>query len=633
MINRPMKRTAVAKLVLRYLGVGVALLLMLLGSQRPAFKLASATGDGPMIAGPVQAADDCRPCLEEQDRLLRSITTDCVQAPGGAPTLTAEDVLRIVRDAARAVNDSRLVIAVTDRAGRILAVFRKPNAPRRVVAEFGRLVEANDLAVALARTGAFFSNDQAPLSSRTVRFISGIHFPPGIAFTPNAALYGIENTNRGCDFGGPDEMIFNPGKIVPRARSLRGVMDNLPCNGANQAGCGHGIATGKATVSDDIPYPHALDPGGFPLFKAGRVVGGIGVVIGNDGHSRTPNEYAAAELAAFTAACPGLASVLPLPPPGVIFLDGIRLPFAKINGVELPPVPDEFTCPTPSASRFSGDFPQPLEGEFLSGFEPVAGGVVCDGWLIGPRGSAPGIIPQLTQPEVERIVRQAAEAACRTRAAIRLPSNSAAKMVIAVGDVEGNILGVFRMPDATAFSIDVAVAKARNVVYFSRAPRPADFPVPPFTERAVAVTNRTISFGSQPLFPPGIGPGAGPFDPASAGPFFRSLYLFDLDHPCSQGSDPGPASGQPDNRSGIIFFPGSAPLYRDGQLVGGLGISGDGVEQDDVVTDLGARGFEAPPEIRADQIILPTPRGPVRLPYLKFNRNPERGCQGSEANR
>jgi hypothetical protein len=42
-----------------------------------------------------------------------------------------------------------------------------------------------------------FSNDQA-LSRRTVRFISGVHFPPGVAMAPTADLYGIENTNRGC---------------------------------------------------------------------------------------------------------------------------------------------------------------------------------------------------------------------------------------------------------------------------------------------------------------------------------------------------------------------------------------------------------------------------------------------------
>ena len=60
--------------------------------------------------------------------------------------------------------------------------------------------DTKEVAVALARTTSFFSNDQAPLSSRTVRFISGIHFPPGIAYTSNAPLYGIENTNRGCPF-------------------------------------------------------------------------------------------------------------------------------------------------------------------------------------------------------------------------------------------------------------------------------------------------------------------------------------------------------------------------------------------------------------------------------------------------
>jgi len=36
-------------------------------------------------------------------------------------------------------------------------------------------------------------------------------------------------------------------------------------------------------------------------------------------------------------------------------------------------------------------------------------------------------------------------------------------MVIAVGDVDGKILALYRMPDATFFSVDVAVAKARNV--------------------------------------------------------------------------------------------------------------------------------------------------------------------------
>ena len=71
------------------------------------------------------------------------------------------------------------VIAVTDQE-EVLGVFRKPGTPANVIGNFGRT--AADLAVSLARTGAFFSNDQAPLSSRTVRFISGIHFPPGFNY-------------------------------------------------------------------------------------------------------------------------------------------------------------------------------------------------------------------------------------------------------------------------------------------------------------------------------------------------------------------------------------------------------------------------------------------------------------------
>ena len=67
-----------------------------------------------------------------------------------------------------------------------------------------------------------------------------------------------------------------------------------------------------------------------------------------------------------------------------------------------------------------------------------------------------------------------------------------------------------------------------------------------------------------------------------------------------------------------MFFPGSLPLYKNGKLAGGLGVSGDGVEQDDFDTAAAAEGFEAPAAIRADRQIV---QG-VRLPYLKFPRNP-----------
>ena len=82
-------------------------------------------------------------------------------------------------------------------------------------------------------------------------------------------------------------------------------------------------------------------------------------------------------------------------------------------------------------------------------------------------------------------------------------------MVIAVADLDGTIIGLRRMTDSTVFSIDVAATKARNMVYFNSASRTAaDLNQVPM---GTAVTNRTIGFGAQPLFPPGIdGSGRGP---------------------------------------------------------------------------------------------------------------------------
>ena len=68
----------------------------------------------------------------------------------------------------------------------------------------------------------------------------------------------------------------------------------------------------------------------------------------------------------------------------------------------------------------------------------------------------------------------------------------------------------------------------------------------------------------------------------------------------------------------MTFFPGSVPLYKNGELVGALGVSGDGVEQNDLIAFEGGRGFEPPPELRIDNFTF----AGVRLPYLKFPETP-----------
>ena len=83
------------------------------------------------------------------------------------------------------------------------------------------------------------------------------------------------------------------------------------------------------------------------------------------------------------------------------------------------------------------------------------------------------------------------------------------------------------------------------------------------------------------------------------------------------------AAGPPNPNlpNGITVFPGGFPLYRNGQLIGAVGISGDGVDQDDLVgASASGTGFDAPGKIRADTFTYDG----ARLPYAKFPRNPER---------
>lgn len=484
-------------------------------------------------------------------------------SPAAVQPLQVSDVQNIVQAAVNSVNVD-MVVAVVDRAGFVLGVFRTQNAPATATGNFRQTQDANDLAVALARTGAFFSNDQAPLSSRTVRFISGIHFPPGVANQPTADLYGIENTNRGCT------LVNDPNftSKIPPSLTLGG-------------GFGLGVITGKADTNDSNPA--AVNPGGVPIFYKNVVLGGIGVVT-------SAIDTNVAEFAAFsgstTARTAPTDTFGPTPAgPGVVFIGGIALPF--VNQTSLP------------ASFSAG--PVAGTGSFL--VAPTnSQGQPPEGDLITP---AAGPIGGLSATEVTQILDNAEATANATRAAIRLPIGSRTRMAIAVADLDGTVIGLRRMADSTVFSIDVAVTKARNMVYFNSASRTAaDLNGVPM---GTAVTNRTIGFGAQPLYPPGI-------DGSGSGPFFN-LYATDLASPCTQGFQAGAANS---NKSGIVFFPGSTGLYRNGTLVGGLGVSGDGVDEDDYVTNGGAAGFEAPAAIRADQVM---DQG-VRLPYFKFPRNP-----------
>ncbi|MDB5311701.1 MAG: hypothetical protein JWO38_5903 [Gemmataceae bacterium] len=598
---------------------------------------------------------------------------------GPQATLTAADVTALLARAAAASASTDAIIAITDRNGRILGVRVESGVDPAITGSTANLVFAVDGAVSLARTGAFFGNNQAPLTSRTVQFISqstitqrevnsnpaitdpnstvagpgfvapvgvGGHFPPGIALTPQVDLSQIEQTNRDASSIGGVALAgrFNiDPAFVPAGHTLfapdsYGVVSGLMPGARNR-----GIAT---------------LPGGIPIVKNGEVVGGIGVFFpGKTGYateensalSQTydptkPDRSLEAEWMAFAAVGGNAAGGGPFPDPvgplgGVALPAGISgLPSGRIDlvGITLPlvgPGNPQNGLQAIMAEAAAVGRGNPFEGTNIrvdtAGDTVLAGLPVPDGWLVTPHAGV-----GITQQQVEQIITQGINQANLTRAAIRLPAGSRGKFVYAVTDLQGNVVGLYRDPDATVFSIDVAVAKARNVAYYDNPAQLQPIDQIPGVPAGTALTARTFRYLGLPTFPEGIdGTPPGPFSilndgganpqnglqvgaplPASA---FQSVVGYAAFHPDANFRDPF----NPLNQNGIVFFPGSSPLYGlTSALIGGFGVSGDGVDQDDVVTVAGETGFGTPPTVlRADQVFV---RG-VRLPYQKFDRNPE----------
>jgi uncharacterized protein GlcG (DUF336 family) len=629
--------------------------------------------------------------------------------------LSTTDVQTLLDRAARATASDNAIVAVVDRGGNVLGVRVEAGVSKEITSNPEKLVFAIDGAISEARTGAFFANNQAPLTSRTIQdiaqstmtqreiqsdpnitdpnsplagpgFVAPIgkksHFPPRVQFTPQVDLSQIEQTNR-------DSIISNG------ASGIRGAPDNtiLPnrFNVSNQyvapntGSLPPGFQKTNPTATPDNPpesygyisgiLPTAQSrgigtlPGGIPIFKStaaapgGALVGGIGVFFpGTTGYAteensslndagffnpKKPDLSLEAEYIAFVAAggskgagfsynTPQINAKLGLPsfPTG----EGFNLPFGRIDlvGISL----DIFGGHGRQGPANLVGFGKTLGlGDSNSGVNMsvdtmgdtlLPGVLLPQGWLVIPHDAPDG---SLTAADVTAIIQRGVSEANQVRAAIRLPLNSTAKMIFAVTDKQGDLLGLYRMPDATFFSIDVAVAKARNVSYYADPAQLQAIDQVPGLPKGVAFTARTFRFLAEPYFPQGINinpPGPfsilnetgvrekGPPQPASS---FQTVQGFAAFHPQANFHDPYNIA----NQNGIVFFPGSAPLYKDvsgtGQkvLVGGLGVSGDGVDQDDDVTFQAAVGFEPPPNVpRADQVFVRN----VRLPYQKFNRQP-----------
>jgi uncharacterized protein GlcG (DUF336 family) len=252
----------------------------------------------------------------------------------------------------------------------------------------------------------------------------------------------------------------------------------------------------------------------------------------------------------------------------------------------------------------------------------------------------------------------------RARAQIRRPLDSQAQVTISLVDTSGAVLGIVRSPDAPVFGIDVSLQKARTANFFSHPQAGADLSAnasadvrgfvtatrsflndPAALTGTVGYANRSVGNLARPHFPDGeVGRPQGPlsrpiaqFNPFSTGlqsaliignvgqhvGFLSGALVSDTPARCT--TLPDVSAGQNRLQNGLQIFPGAVPLYRGTRLIGAIGVSGDGIDQDDMISFLGAHNGgarsgvvgNAPVASRADNVVVTLTDGrTVRLRYV-----------------
>lgn len=575
--------------------------------------------------------------------------------------ITAEEVLLITQRgvSAASARGMNATIAVTDRVGNVLAVYQMPGAlsTTRIDGQIGAVgglegaaVPSTLAAISKAGTGAYLSSQGQAFSTRTASLIIQEHFYPQEKRQPGGPLFGVQ-------------------------------FSQLPCSDILKRGVG----------PRPLPLGLSADPGGIPLYKGGDVVGGVGVE--SDGRytldrnvfdrDRDPEEEIALA-AAFDFAIPQRRRA------DDVIVGGKSLLFADARY----PTEDPLKQPTSHEADRIVKVPPFFDGIIRGGvqFGTPQSGVVSSmrvGIPVGlltsigqdsRRGAPIAGGAELTVEEVDALLDSALLTAQRTRAAIRNPLDTPARVSIWIVDQQGAPLGFVRSQDAPVFGIDVALQKARTAAFFSSVDASAliaraglspyrdavssFFATDPFSGKAFS--SRAIGNLSRPFFLDGIdgnqnGPLSLPFPRGGTdqqsrtwSPFNTGLQL-DLSLTAILaplgGTIPkncAPAAIATRLGNGVQIFPGGVPLYRGEQLIGAVGVSGDGVDQDDLIAFLGAsrkgldyaghpaigdatRGFHPPQPIRSDTLEGPFPNSRLRYvncPEAPFiNDNDQRVCQ------
>ncbi|MFM9879467.1 MAG: heme-binding protein [Burkholderiaceae bacterium] len=590
---------------------------------------------------------------------------DCA-ANCAADSLSAAEVETILAQAVLEAQSrgARATIAVSDRVGNILGVYSMTGAAPtfRIDSQRGAsgglenvdVLPSSFAAISKALTGAYLSSAGNAFSSRTASQIVQENFNPREANQPSGPLFGVQFSQFSCS----DLMRRETDAMLGPKRSPLGL---------------------------------SADPGGLALYKNGRVVGGVGVIADSlygldlnvvDIDADTDELIAIAGARGFFAPTQVQANRITADGRSLRYTDrsdintgALNTPALSTLAGTLTAVPGYFSLPVRAGAAFG--LPSSGIRKDTGTFAALNGYILVDSGnnnAYPPRAGTDGFLSAI---ETQQLLQSALEVANRTRAQIRQPAGQAAQVTISVVDSVGEVLGVVRSPDAPVFGTDVSLQKARSAAFFSHPGAAASLaslpdavylspmatsPIAPYVTRlraflgrpaalsdGLAFSNRSIGNLARPFFPDGIaatapGPLSKPFAEWSV---FNTGLQLDLSLNAVTNAALGDlavgCTGLAGLRNGLQIFPGGFAVYRlsptGNQLIGALGISGDGVDQDDMIAFLGIRNAAVllgtslghpPPAERADSLGLAGGQlRYVQCPQAPFNNSTEQNvCAG-----
>jgi uncharacterized protein GlcG (DUF336 family) len=607
------------------------------------------------------------------------VTTIVIQAVNQATALGAPATIAVVDRVGNVLEVTQMAGAppmatITSRTG-VATTNLPPAMPVTVNGLEGVPVPTTLAAISKAVTGAYLSSSQGnAFSTRTANQIIQEHFDPGVAGTPSGPLFGVQFSQLPCsDFNTVAPTTAGATNVGPHRSPLGFAADSggLPIYK-------NGILEGGIGVMSEATYSLNLNIFNVPIDNDEVIA--IAGVAGYEAPSNitAPNiavngltlQYTDATMANLAAPVNATGGFAPLTVTG--FFPGPANGHAAIAGT---------TYGTPA----SGIVPDGTIGPVL--YPGVTAFVFTDGngnVLYPPtNGLVPGSGLAITASEAQQLMISALAVAMQTRAAIRVPLGSFAQVNVTIVDLDGNVLAQARLPDAPIFGADVSRQKARTAVFFSRPdaastinaitiPSSTSFPTGTFAQYITASQNLVepfvfadgfawseVALGSiaRPFYPDGIDgnpPGSLSLPFGTRWSIFSTGIQTDLIVPdavaavvaveqnndnaappaAGCGSNPIPtiipgvelpivSGGKTQLANGMQIFSGGAPIYRGDILVGGIGVSGDGIQQDSLISFLGVQNGpdtlnNAPADIRADQLSA----GGVRLRYVNCPPSP-----------